>query len=82
MTFARYEPLVCLRNENSTLFIEDTAAVEGYDAIVRSLDRCSLDAEQSKAAIARPGEALSATDRLNEGTMPQADAVREQGESA
>jgi hypothetical protein len=82
LTFAKYEPLVCLRNENSTLFIEDTAAVEGYDAIVRSLDRCSLDADQSKVAITRLGEALSATDRSNERTIPQADSVRVQGESA
>jgi len=82
LTFAKYEPLVCLRSENSTLFIEDTAAVEGYDAIVRSLDRCSLDADQSKEVIARLGEALSATDRSNERTMPQADSVRAQGESS
>lgn len=82
LTFAKHEPLVCLRSENSTLFIEDAAAVEGYDAIVSSLDRCSLDADQSKAAITRLGEALSATDRSNEGTIPQADSVRAQGESA
>ncbi|RAS59221.1 hypothetical protein C8D87_11581 [Lentzea atacamensis] len=82
LTFAKYEPLVCLRSENSTLFVEDAAAVEGYAAIVRSLDRCSLDADQSKAAITRLGEALSATDCSNEETMPQADSIRAQGESA
>lgn len=67
LAFAKYEPLVCLRNENSTLFIEDSAATKGYDAVVRSLDMCSLDAEQSKAAISRLGEALSAGGCASEG---------------
>ena len=35
------------------------AAITGYESVVRSLDRNSLDAEQSNAAIAALGEALS-----------------------
>jgi hypothetical protein len=85
LTFSKYEPLVCLRNENSTLFIEDAAAIKGYDAVVRSLDRCSLDAEQSKAAISRLAEALSATGRTSgarEEVATLDDLRRAQGESA
>lgn len=66
LLFAKYEPLVYLLNENSALFIEEKAEVKGYDAIVRSLDQNSLDAEQSKAVITRLGEALSASGCAND----------------
>lgn len=47
-----YESLVWLQNENSSLFIEEESAVEGYEAVVRRLDEVSLDADQSKVMIA------------------------------
>lgn len=51
LDFEKYESMVCLESETSTLFIEDPAAVGGYDRIVESLDNCSLDIESSKQAI-------------------------------
>ncbi|GAA3678623.1 helix-turn-helix transcriptional regulator [Lentzea roselyniae] len=85
LTFAKYEPLVCLRNENSTLFVEEKAAIKGYEAVVRSLDHISLDAERSRAVIARLGEALSAGGCANEGhdwLASQDDSAHTQGESS
>ncbi|MFJ5989329.1 helix-turn-helix domain-containing protein [Lentzea sp. NPDC092896] len=60
LTFNDHEPLVCVENENSTLFLEDKAAVEGYGKVVQALGRSSLDCEESKAMIVKLGERLSA----------------------
>lgn len=62
LTFKTYEPLVFLEHENSTLIEEDKAAVDGYQEIVRSLDRASLDAEASKMMLVQLCERLSAAD--------------------
>ncbi|SDM27008.1 Helix-turn-helix domain-containing protein [Lentzea albidocapillata subsp. violacea] len=51
LSFATYEPLVWVEGENFSLIIEEKAAVQGYETIVSSLVRTSLDADQSKAAI-------------------------------
>ncbi|MGI5505124.1 DUF5753 domain-containing protein [Lentzea sp. CA-135723] len=53
LDFEKYEPLVWLQNENSSLFVEEKPAVAGYGVVVRRLDEISLDAEQSRAVIAR-----------------------------
>lgn len=66
LTSEKYEPLVCVELENSTLFIEDKGAVQGYETVARSLDQISLDDEESKTLIAALGEELSA-----EGPAPQ-----------
>jgi hypothetical protein len=56
LDFEKYESLVWLQNENSSLFVEEESAVAGYGAVVRRLHGISLDAEQSKAMIIRQGE--------------------------
>lgn len=56
----------CVDLENSTLFVEDKLAVQGYETVVRSLGQISLDEEESKALIAALGEKLSA-----DGSAPQ-----------
>ncbi|SDP93999.1 helix-turn-helix domain-containing protein [Lentzea jiangxiensis] len=53
LDFEKCEPMVCLESETSALFVEDPAAVKGYDRIVEALDNCSLDVESSKWAIKR-----------------------------
>ncbi|MET8763539.1 DUF5753 domain-containing protein [Lentzea sp. NPDC004782] len=58
LTFEKYEPVVCVECENSTAFIEDEASLDGYATTVRALSESSLDSEESKALIARLGEAL------------------------
>lgn len=62
LTFPAYEPLVFLEHENSTLIQEEKAAVESYQEIVHSLDRSSLNEEQSKTMLLQLGERLSAAD--------------------
>ncbi|GGU39874.1 Scr1 family TA system antitoxin-like transcriptional regulator [Lentzea flava] len=66
LTSEKYEPLVCVNLENSTLFVEDKAAVQGYETVVRTLDQISLGEEESKALIVALGEELS-----GEGPAPQ-----------
>ncbi|WP_156093736.1 DUF5753 domain-containing protein [Lentzea aerocolonigenes] len=57
LTFAKYEPVVCVECENSTAFIEDEASLDGYATTVRALSESSLDSEESRVLIARLGEA-------------------------
>ncbi|MFS8102670.1 DUF5753 domain-containing protein [Lentzea alba] len=57
LTFAKYEPVVCVECENSTAFIEDEVSLDGYATTVRALSESSLDSEESRALIARLGEA-------------------------
>ena len=57
LTFNKYEPVVCVECENTTAFIEDEDSLVGYATTVRALTDSSLDAEESKALIARLGEA-------------------------
>lgn len=53
LTFKKYESLVWLDHENSTLFVEKRAAIAGYETIIRALDQVSLNADESKALITR-----------------------------
>lgn len=55
LDFRDCESFVWLQNENSSLFVEEESAVAGYQAVVRRLDSVSLDADRSKAMIARRG---------------------------
>lgn len=57
LTFDKYEPVVCVEGGNFTAFIEDEDALESYAKTVRALSESSLDSEESKALIARLGEA-------------------------
>ncbi|SMC72036.1 helix-turn-helix domain-containing protein [Lentzea albidocapillata] len=60
LNFHAFRSLVCVEQENSTLFLEDKVQVDGYSNIVRPLSKCSLDEEASRALIAHLGEALTA----------------------
>jgi plasmid maintenance system antidote protein VapI len=53
LTFSKYQPLIWTTTENSSLFIEEERAVEGYEAVVQALDEISLDDEQSLRWISR-----------------------------
>ncbi|SEQ62929.1 hypothetical protein SAMN05216188_10486 [Lentzea xinjiangensis] len=53
MTFSKYEPLVWVAAENSSLFIESADAVEGYGRLVRALDETSWDEEESRSLLVR-----------------------------
>lgn len=57
---------MCVELENSTLFVEDKGAVQGYETVVRSLGQISFEGEESKALIAALVEELSA-----KGSPPQ-----------
>lgn len=52
LTFSKYQSMVFLEPENSSLFIEQTEAVAGYEAIVEALSEASLDDAESRALIA------------------------------
>jgi hypothetical protein len=45
--------LVWTEAENSSLFVEMKAAVEGYADVIRALDEVSLDEDESKDLIVR-----------------------------
>jgi hypothetical protein len=51
LTFDRYEDVVFLESENSSLIIESPEPVKAYGRVVEGLDRVALDAEQSKELI-------------------------------
>jgi hypothetical protein len=51
LTFERYEDVVFLEAENSSVIIEAPEAVKAYGRVVDALDRLALDAEQSKELI-------------------------------
>lgn len=53
LTFDKYEPVVFLDSENSSLIIEAPHAVKSYERVVEALDEIALDAEQSKELIKR-----------------------------
>lgn len=59
LTFKAHEPLVCIENETSTVFVEDKAAVEGYGKVVAALDKSSLDCDYSKLLIIEIAERLA-----------------------
>ncbi|GLZ31038.1 transcriptional regulator [Lentzea sp. NBRC 105346] len=51
MKFEKYEPVVFLESENSSLAIEAADSVKGYEMVVKSLERTALDEEQSRGLI-------------------------------
>ncbi|MET9226487.1 helix-turn-helix transcriptional regulator [Lentzea sp. NPDC003310] len=51
MTFDRYEDVVFLEAENSSLVIEAPEAVRAYARIAKALENTALDAEQSRELI-------------------------------
>ncbi|MGW6446785.1 helix-turn-helix domain-containing protein [Lentzea sp. NPDC055074] len=53
LTFAKYEPLVWMDTENSSLLDESTDAIAGYGKVIRALDEMSLDEADSKDLIVR-----------------------------
>jgi plasmid maintenance system antidote protein VapI len=53
LTFDKYEPVVFLDSENSSLIIEAPYAVKSYERVLEALDEIALDAEQSKELIKR-----------------------------
>ncbi|USX49467.1 helix-turn-helix transcriptional regulator [Lentzea sp. HUAS12] len=56
LTFEKYEPLVWVDTENSSLFAETTDAVKGYNRVVEALTDTSLSEGDSKALIAELSE--------------------------
>lgn len=51
MRFHKIEPVVFVESENASLIIEAPLPVKSYDAVVESLARTALDAEQSRRLI-------------------------------
>ncbi|MDX8143260.1 helix-turn-helix transcriptional regulator [Lentzea sp. BCCO 10_0061] len=49
----KYEPVVWVEAENSSLFIEKKESITGYEAVGRELDRVSLDRQKSIEFIDR-----------------------------
>jgi hypothetical protein len=53
LKFAKYQPLVWITTENSSLFAEEEHAVQGYEAVVQALNEISLDEDQSMKWMSR-----------------------------
>jgi hypothetical protein len=53
LTFDKYEDVVFLESENSSLIIESPEPVKAYGGVVEGLDQVALDAEQSKELITK-----------------------------
>lgn len=58
LTFAKYESLVWVETENSTLLAEAKDAIDGYETVVRALEEQSLGEAESTALITRLYETL------------------------
>lgn len=58
LTFAKYETLVWVETENSTLLAEAKDAINGYETVVRALEEQSLNEAESTALIIRLYEAV------------------------
>ncbi|KJK49496.1 hypothetical protein UK23_13650 [Lentzea aerocolonigenes] len=56
LTFEKYEPLVWVDTENSSLFVESDDAVKGYDMVVKTLKDTSLSGDESRELIAKLSE--------------------------
>ncbi|MDX8037129.1 Scr1 family TA system antitoxin-like transcriptional regulator, partial [Lentzea sp. BCCO 10_0856] len=53
LKFPKYQPLVWITTENSSLFAEEEHAVQGYEAVVEALNDSSLDEDQSMKWMSR-----------------------------
>ncbi|MEU3642954.1 DUF5753 domain-containing protein [Lentzea sp. NPDC034063] len=51
LSFTKYESLVLLEPENSSIFIEQPEAVAGYESVIEALSKTSLDEAESRALI-------------------------------
>lgn len=58
LTFAKYESLVWVETENSSLLAEAKDAINGYETVVRALEEQSLDEAESTELITRLYEVL------------------------
>ncbi|WP_285642543.1 helix-turn-helix transcriptional regulator [Lentzea sp. NBRC 102530] len=56
LTFGKFEPLVWVDTENSSLFAETSDAVEGYHLVISALTAASLSEAESKELIAELSE--------------------------
>ncbi|WP_143466615.1 helix-turn-helix domain-containing protein [Lentzea kentuckyensis] len=61
LSFTKYEPLVWVETENSSLIVEATDAIKGYDEVIRALDEYSLNEDDSAALIVRRYDASTET---------------------
>ncbi|USX56452.1 DUF5753 domain-containing protein [Lentzea sp. HUAS12] len=52
-----YQPMVWTETENSSLFVESTLAVKGYESVVLALDAISLNEDKSVTLVTRLLEA-------------------------
>jgi predicted XRE-type DNA-binding protein len=51
LRYEKFEPVVYLEGENSSLFLEDKGSLATYTEVLKLLDRQALDAEESKELI-------------------------------
>ncbi|WP_086661757.1 helix-turn-helix domain-containing protein [Lentzea kentuckyensis] len=51
LSYEKFEPVIYLEGENSSLFLEDRASLATYSEVLKLLDRQAFDAEQSKELI-------------------------------
>jgi predicted XRE-type DNA-binding protein len=51
LSYEKFEPVVYLEGENSSLFLEDKASLATYAEVLKLLDRQALGAEESKELI-------------------------------
>lgn len=74
LKFPKYRPLIWTTTENSSLFVEEEHAVEGYEAVVQALNEISLDEDQSMKWLSRRcvrlQEAAGAEDVTRDGDEP------------
>ena len=68
LTFAKFESLVWMENENSSLFVEKKDQVKGYEAVARALGEVSLTEDESMNLIARRCVRLQAAGEADEET--------------
>lgn len=51
LSYEKFEPVIYLEGEKSSLFLEDKGSLATYKEVLKLLDRQALDAEQSKELI-------------------------------
>jgi predicted XRE-type DNA-binding protein len=51
LSYEKFEPVVYLEGENSSLFLEDKGSLATYTKVLKLLDRQALDGEESKGLI-------------------------------
>jgi len=51
LKFHRFEPVVSVENETTSLFVEDTDSITSYEKVLKSIGRVALGEEQSRQLI-------------------------------